>query len=358
METIYRHIERIPESKHPSLQGYNAADELLLEIIPDLPDSISIYNDQFGFLSTNLAHMQPNVVCDLKSQASAITKNCELNRGFGLASPPLFLLDQTEFKTSVALLKIPKSLAMFEKYLEHIHQHLEDDGIVYAGFMTRYFSQGLLMSAGRYFEEIAQTKAQKKARILILKKKKTTIPVHNWETISYENHHLRQHQGVFSSKKIDKATLFLLDNLNQLIPEKHSNVIDLGCGNGVIASVANDLVKIDEIHLIDDSQLAIDSAKQNFDTNAKFHHAYTLDMYEEESIDWVITNPPFHFEHTIDTSIAKSLFDQAHRVLKPGSVLTIVANANLGYEPTLKQMFSEMIVHNSTSQFNIFQCIK
>lgn len=50
METIYRHIERIPESKHPSLQGYNAADELLLEIIPDLTDSISIYNDQFGFL--------------------------------------------------------------------------------------------------------------------------------------------------------------------------------------------------------------------------------------------------------------------------------------------------------------------
>lgn len=358
METIYRNIERIPISKHPSLKGFNAADEFLLELIPDLPDSVAIYNDNFGFLSTNLAHFQPKVVCDLKSQATAITKNCINNRGFGLTTPPFFIMDEVDFKASVALLKIPKSMGMFEQYLEYIHRHLEEDGLVLAGFMTRYFSAGFLDSARLYFDEISQSKAKKKARILILKKKKSLVPKKDWNTVNHEGIELKQYEGVFSSKKVDKATLFLLDYLDKLTPEKTDSVIDLGCGNGVIGKMIHEKTVVKDLHFVDDSQLAVSSAQNNNTENGEFHHEFSLDKFEDDSIDWVITNPPFHFEHSIDTSVAMGLFIQAHRVLRPNGVLTIVANANLGYESLLKRTFSRMEIQASTANFNIFQCYK
>ena len=358
MELKYANIERLPKSHNSSLKGYNAADELLLQQITHIQGAYGIYNDQFGFLSVHLNDADIRIRCDLKSQAEAIVHNFRQIHNYDLPKTPTFLLDQQDFLASTILLKIPKSIGLFEQFLQDIHSHLADDGVVYAGFMTKYFSKSLVETVSKYFHSVEQTRAFKKARLLVLRDKKKNIQTLPTNELVFDQLHLEQFKGVFSTQKVDKATRHLLTHIKSLLPLKTDKVMDLACGNGIIGLYVNELAQINQLHFLDDSQLAIASAKINGPDTAHYHHHFQLNSFENDSFDWIITNPPFHFGHTIDTSIALDLFRQAFRCLKPGGYLTIVSNANLGYKWLLKELFAEVDHSRSTSAFNIFHCHK
>jgi 16S rRNA G1207 methylase RsmC len=358
MELKYSALERLPKSQNSSLKSYNAADELLLNQITTIQGSYGIYNDQFGCLTVHLAEADVNIRCDLKSQADAIVQNFRQIHDYDLPKTPTFLLEQQDFLASTILLKIPKSIGLFEQFLQDIHAHLADGGVVYAGFMTKYFSKSLVETALKYFNSVEQTRAFKKARLLVLRDKKKNVQTPPKNELVFDQLHLEQFDGVFSAKKVDKATRHLLAHLPSLIPSKTHAVLDLACGNGIIGLYVNQLTQINELHFLDDSQLAIASAQLNGPDLAHYHHDFQLNSFEDHTFDWIITNPPFHFGHTVDTSIAQDLFKQAYRCLQPGGYLTIVSNANLGYEWLLKELFAQVDHSRSTSAFNIFHCLK
>ncbi|NOQ70633.1 MAG: methyltransferase [Crocinitomix sp.] len=350
-------LKRIPATDHPSLRAWNAADELMVDEMPTKEKTLGIYNDGFGYISCQLANQNPIIITDLKSQEVAIKTNATANQ-IELDATHFFLLkDELPKQLGIAYLKIPKSLALFETYLQHIHANLLDDGKVICGFMTKYFNKNWLATAGKYFENVEQSKAKKKARLIILSGKKEVTPSNNIESFEYEHFNLEQHKGIFSAGKVDKATNYLLQNLK--VPENHALVLDMACGNGIIGKWILDKTEVDEMHFLDDSNLALESAKLNVtDKKAQFHHNYELNHFEENSLDWVITNPPFHFENTIDISIPIKLCRAAKLRLKPGGVLTIVANSNVGYEAFLKSHFTKIEIQESNHQFKIYNCIK
>jgi len=358
MHLNYRKFDRIPTSQNNTLKGYNAADELLLQQIGAEEGSFGVFNDQFGCLTAHLAHQDVFVRCDLKSQAIAIEQNYRKIHGTENLVSPTFLLEEQSCFAKTALLKIPKSIALFERYLFDIHEHLANDGVVYAGFMTKYFTKNLINSCEKYFHEVEQSRAYKKARLIIMRGKKTDVPAPTLNQVSLDDMVLHQHGGIFATQKIDKATRYLLSHLKALTPQNTDAVLDLACGNGIIGIYANKNTDISQLHFLDDSELAIKSAQKNAPNTAHFHHHYHLHGFEENQFDWIMTNPPFHFEHTIDTSIAKALFIQAHHCLKPGGFLTIVSNANLGYEHLLNEQFKEVDTSKSSGAFNIFHCRK
>lgn len=350
-------LKRVPATDHPSLKAWNAADELMVDEFPADEKTIGVYNDGFGYISCQLANLNPIIITDLKSQEIAIKTNATANQ-IEIDAAHFFLLkDELPKQLHVAYLKIPKSIGLLETYLQHIHANLNTDGKVICGFMTKYFNKNWLAMAGKYFENVEQSKAKKKARLIILSgKKDVTAPI-NIESFKYEQFDLQQHKGVFSSGKVDKATHYLLQNLE--IPENHARVLDLACGNGIIGKWILAKTTVDEMHFLDDSNLALESTKLNVDTpNSHFHHNYELNNFEENSLDWVITNPPFHFENTIDISIPIKLCRAAKLSLKPGGILTIVANSNVGYEAFLKSHFTNVNIQESNHQFKIYKCTK
>jgi 16S rRNA G1207 methylase RsmC len=348
---------RIPATDHPSLKAWNAADELMADYSSTKEQSLGIYNDAFGYLTCRMANKNMAIIYDLKSQATAIQTNAESNQ-VEIKPEQFFLLkDALPQSLETAFLKIPKSIGLMETYLEHIHANLNTDGKVICGFMTKYFNKNWLALAGKYFENVEQSKAKKKARLIILSGKKEIAPASKIESFKYEHFNLEQYKGVFSAGKVDIATHYLLQNLE--IPEQHNKVLDLACGNGIIGKWILDKTKVDEMHFLDDSHLALASAQLNVkNSNALFHHNYELNNFEENSLDWVVTNPPFHFDNTIDTSIPINLCRAAKRCLKPGGVLTIVANSNVGYEAFLKRHFTNFEIQISNHQFKIYKCIK
>lgn len=356
MDSTFR-LKRLPITNHPSLKAWSAADELMVERVGEEKKSIAIYNDSFGYLTTHLSTLDPYIITDLKSQETAIRENLEENN-LELESNRFSLLTEELLSTvDMAVLKIPKSQSLFEKYLQHIHKHLSDNGEVICGFMTKYFSSGLLDIAKKYFENVEQSRAQKKARLILLRHKKAIEIKPQFEAFQYHHLNLKQHRGIFSSGKIDKATDFLLQNIS--IPENHNRVLDLACGNGIIGKWILDKMEISEMHFLDDSFLALDSARFNVEGDKiNFHHQYNLSVFEDETLDWIVINPPFHFGNTIDTSIPINLFKEAYHKLVRGGILTIVANSNLGYESFLKHQFKSVEIQKSNRQFKIYKCCK
>ncbi|MDA3838295.1 MAG: methyltransferase [Candidatus Delongbacteria bacterium] len=341
-----------------TLKAWSAADEYILETFDGLeskPDHLAIYNDRFGFLACYLHSVIPTMIITNKSQEKTIDRNLKAN---DLPMPhfanPLSVLDN---KIDIAFVKIPKSLGLFQLFLEHITQNSTDDITVFCGFMTRYFTPNLLQIAQEYFEVVEQSRAQKKARLLILKKKKETVKKDMITSLTYKEQEYRQYQGVFSAEHIDYATQFFLDHLE--VKETDQCILDLASGNGVIGNEIFKKFPEAEIHLMDDSFLAVSSAELNIQGEHIHHHFNNdLSIFEDDTFDLIVTNPPFHFEYEINIQITLGLFRGCYKCLKVGGSLQVVANKHLYYKVHLERLFTTVQVLAVAKKFVVYKCAK
>lgn len=316
-------------------------------------NGILLLHDLFGYLSCNLSVFKPQIPISFASQAYSIEENARYNN---LNIQHKGLLDEWD-STKIALVKVPKSLELFRLYLLRICTVLEEDGTVLCGFMTRNFTAGWIKLAEEFFEEVSQTRAHKKARVMVLKRPKPQAEqfIHSFKD---ENDHLwQQYLGVFSAGRIDYASQFLMENLE--LPKNTFVGVDVGSGNGVLGKFLHDSSPESIIHLTDDSYLAVESGKLNVNSPQVHHHfSRNLSFLHDESCDIVISNPPFHLEYEINMDVAFQIFKDAFRVLHLKGELWIVANNNLPYKPELLKHFKSCEVKAHNRRFIIYRCIK
>jgi len=351
-------IKRYDHSADRSLRSHSAADEYLLSNFnsgDDKPKRIAIYNDRFGFLSCHLSAYSPTVILANKSQEKAIYLNLSANK----LPLPQFAnpIEGIEEKIEFAIMKAPKSLALFQVYLEQIAHNSSDEVTVVIAFMTRHFTPKLLEISGKYFESVEQSKAVKKSRLLILSKKKQVERSEIIDDLEYKSNSYKQYWGVFSAKHIDYATQYFVEHLE--IKSSDKQILDLASGNGVIGKEIQQKNPKAEIHLLDDSFLAVESAKLNIDGD-NIHHHYNNDLSEFEagSFDVIVSNPPFHFEYEVNIQIAIQLFKECHKCLKINGNLQVVASKHLNYKTHLTPLFSTVEVVAENDKFIIYKCIK
>lgn len=359
------YIKRYPSSSNKSLKAYSAADELLLHhfastISPGA--NTAVINDRFGFLFIHLQPYSPSVYNHYKSQEEAIEFNLKLN---GVEITPVFksLFSPTDQRVDAVVMKIPKSMDLFHLFLAKSHLLSKDSSKVFCGFMTRHFTKRMLELASLYFENTVQSKAVKKARVLILSSPRKDVPnldmLHKVKYINSRNESkdFVQYYGVFSAKHIDYATDFLLRHFS--FQTKPNRILDLASGNGVIAYEMRQRYPDSEIHLMDDSYLAIESSKLNLlHGNNHFHCECNMDHFPDQFFDLVISNPPFHFEHENTIEIALTLFSGVARTLKDNGTFMLVANRHLNYRSHLDRLFQSVKIVHQNSKFEIISCEK
>ena len=358
-------ITRYPETKNKSLQVSSSADDYLLNFLKEtkLPKgNLALVNDRFGYLACHLAAWSPFSVIAFKSQEKALRVNLE-NNALKLNEDHLLTpLDSFSEKLDVALIKVPKSVELFRLNLYQIQQASKDSTVVVCAFMTKYFSKQLIKIAALFFEEVEQSLAWKKSRLLILKKPKPISDIQFINTFEWQGLKLQQYAGVFSAKNVDYATQFLLDNIK--IKESEKSILDLGSGNGIIAASIRDKYKqknwpVPEMHLLDDSFLAVESSKLNLSKeNTLFHYDDDLDNIEAKSYDLVVSNPPFHFDYEINTEVTMDFFEQVYTVLKLNGRFILVFNRHLRYNTLLKRIFSHVDVMVDSPKFVVMECWK
>src|SRR5688500_4462898 len=130
-------IKRYPLQTNDTLQGWDAADELILAHVRGLEltgKKILILNDSFGALSVGM--MESDCVTYTDSFVSA--------KAIGINShgkiKPINDLEDIQGIFDIVLVRIPKNMSFFEDQLIHLSHHLHSESRIICGSMVKHLA--------------------------------------------------------------------------------------------------------------------------------------------------------------------------------------------------------------------------
>jgi 16S rRNA (guanine1207-N2)-methyltransferase len=361
-------LRRLPKRPLELLQAWDAADEYLLDTFAATANTLTeprilIVNDSFGALAVALNTLQPQAFSDSFLSQQATQLNLAEN-GLSLQQVQLInSLEPLQGLFDAVLIKAPKTLALLEDQLIRIRPHLHTNSRVILAGMIKALPATLWSLLERLIGPTTTSLAKKKARLIMatpnadIKIANNPYPV--CYTLENTDYLISNHANVFSREKLDIGTRFFLEHL----PVKSAirDIIDLGCGNGLVGLIAAERNPLANIHFIDESFMAVASAKDNF------FHAYGLKRsaiftvgdglcdFATSTADLILCNPPFHQQHTVGDQIAISLFLQSRRVLRKGGELWVIGNRHLNYHNQLQRLFGNHQVIATNAKFIIIK---
>jgi 16S rRNA (guanine1207-N2)-methyltransferase len=130
--------------------------------------------------------------------------------------------------------------------------------------------------------------------------------------------------GIFSAKEADKASLLLIENA---IIKDGWEVLDLGCGNGIIG-IAISKAYHAHVTMSDINERAIMISKRNVKSQRLDIKVIKSDSFDkiEGIFDTVLLNPPQNAGRKVCEEMISSSFSH----LKKGGLLQLVARHNKG----------------------------
>ena len=363
-------LQRNPRDER--LQAWDAADEFLLNHVEEtrlLPANgkLLILNDSFGALAVALADHEVYSWNDSFLAQQALRDNLLANG---------YPADQVRTNTSIdfpgvevdcVLIRIPKTLALLEHQLYSLRPLLHHDSRIVAAGMARNIHKSTLNLFESILGPTSTTRAYRKSRLVLVDRDHSLNEGQSRFPDSYElqvdrEYHIVNHASLFSRDRLDSGSRFLLEHMP--VDERYRQIVDLGCGNGVIGIIAAAFNPGASLLFCDESYMAVESARQNFDAafarsrEAEFRVTDCLQGIDDESRDLVLVNPPFHQQHSIGDSIAWNMFRDARRVLRKGGELRIVGNRHLAYHAKLKKLFGNCSNIAANRKFVILSAVR
>ncbi len=370
-------LSRYPHREKDTLRAWDAADEYILNHLADeeitLSGNILILNDSFGALSTALAAHQPAMMSDSFLAEQGLKQNLLQN---GLEEAQVRFLNSLETPDKpldLVLLKIPKSHSMLEEQLHRIRPFVHAGTKIIAGAMTKLVHTNTLKLFERIIGPTKTSLAVKKARLIFSDVADLKLPDNPYpltldlkgEQFTRNHYTLSNHANVFSRESMDIGSRFFLQTLQQekVGSDEALSIVDLGCGNGVVGVIAAERFPNAQLHFVDESYMAVDSARINFqrafpEREACFTATDCLAGLEANSADLILNNPPFHQQNVVGDFIAQQMFRESKKVLKKGGALWVVGNRHLGYHAALKRLFGNCTLVASNKKFVVLKAVK
>ncbi len=364
-------LQRLPLRKLELLKAWDAADEYLLQHLAE-QDVLSpecrlvILNDNFGALAVALNAFRPLALSDSFLSQQATRFNLDVN---GIEQARVKLQDSltpAEADVDYLIIKIPKTLALLEDQLLRLRPFLKPECHVIAAGMIKNLPASVWKILEHLLGPTTTSLAVKKARLIFTALDPNIVLPENPYPTSYLSDDCRfrlwNHANVFSRDSLDIGARFFLQHLPS--NRAYQDCIDLGCGNGVLGlmlAVRRPEVKIT---FVDESFMAIASAKQNFQQafggqrQADFVVNDGLSGFVDQSADCILCNPPFHQQQTLGDQVANQMFRQALAVLRQGGELRVIGNRHLGYGQSLKKLFGNCRHLAGNAKFDIFSAIR
>ena len=169
--------------------------------------------------------------------------------------------------------------------------------------------------------------------------------------------------GIFGWNKIDAGSSLLAEYMPQ---EISGTVADFGCGYGYLScQILENSSNITKIHIIDCDSRAVSLCEKNL--RSLNHGAEIIPLWSDicldhqnipENLDYIIMNPPFHDGKETDIKRGQAFITSAHRCLKAGGQLWMVANTHLPYEKILGSHFKTVCEITQQNGFKICHATK
>ncbi len=320
---------------------------------------ILILNDETGLLTYLLREYKPTVTSDSIFAKLAIEQNFISNDEdtdqYTFVDSVNFAEEEQEH-FDIVLMKIPKATKYFTDQLKAVRSCTNKK--------TLYFSSGMVKHISRQSKELLEKsigetlvhRVEKKA--ILFSSTKTAAPTKTKSVSEFSIDGMgsfTSYSNIFSTGKLDKGTALLL---KEMPTDLEGTVADLGSGYGVITRFINDNCDdVSQIIAIDSSRMAAESTAMNVEGIRIIWDDGLLSL-DDNSLDAVVSNPPFHHDTSFSVNMGLRLFKQVHAKLKPGGRFIMVANSGLNYSPYLKKLFSGFSIISRDRVYTVFELTK
>ena len=162
--------------------------------------------------------------------------------------------------------------------------------------------------------------------------------------------------GVFSKDRFDYGTRVLLESID--IDNLSGDVLDLGCGIGVVGIILGTINNNLNIDMVDVNERAISLTKENLVLNKLDNNVFISDVYSDidKKYDFIITNPPIRAGKDVIRKFLLGSYDY----LKDNGTLYFVMRKDHGVKSMIKELESifDVEVINKEKGFYIIKCCK
>ena len=346
----YERLRRRPDVEAANLFASDAADRLIADTAGEavVGDGLVVIGDAYGALTLAAAargargirvHQDP-LTGERALDANAAT--------LGLAGTfEHHALDESLVRGArIVLLRLPRSLDALAEIATLVAEHAHPDAVVYAGGMLKHLTRGMNDVLGEVFGEVRASLARQKARVLTVTEPHpaAALALDRWPERAFDEPlglWVCAHGAAFAGTSVDIGTRFLLDVVDDAVPDART-AVDLGCGTGVLATALAVRRPQLRVTATDQSAAAVASARATAAANGVGARVQVvrddgLAAQADASADLIVLNPPFHIGGAVHTGIAHRMFADAARVLAPGGELWTVWNSHLGYRAALER---------------------
>lgn len=161
---------------------------------------------------------------------------------------------------------------------------------------------------------------------------------HNKKIIEFyfndKKYNVYSDNGVFSKDRFDYGTRLLLDSID--ISKLSGNVLDLGCGIGVVGIILGTINKNINIDMIDINERAISLVRDNLTLNKVKANVFSSDVYSNvnKKYDYIITNPPIR----AGKEVVRKFLLGGYDYLNDNGILYFVMRKDHGVKSMIKEL--------------------
>lgn len=298
-----------------------------------------------------------------------ISSNSKNNK-VSVSISPTIQLNKPHQKADIVIIKtlLEKRRQYILKTALNAASLLQENGIIYLVGAKDEGIQSIAKQLSKLLGAEPETITYKKGVHLIKIKPiaKYTSPdlinlPQNYQDIEIRHNKLRLilDESVFAKGGFDPAAKLLAENM---VISDGDNVLDLGCGSGVLGMVAKLLAKNVEVVMVDSDYTTVELCKQNIDLNGltgcRVLASDGISEIKGEKFNVIITNPPFHQGKQTSYSVAERFVKESHNSLLPGGKLFVVCNIFLPYEGNIQRVFNNYKIVAENKSYKVISAIK
>lgn len=373
----------IPYFSKPGIPNWDKitpASALLAEVIqPSWQDKVMNIGCRQGALAailgkevapSNLSILDGDQIalncCEMTLRANDVQQPC--------ICPGISNLPQGAESFDIVALEIPKGRKIAQHWLVEAFYLLRNGGCLYLAGENDQGIQSIIKDARDLFGNAVILGYKKGNRAALARKVAAPMNLPEWAQepgiapntwthfevpVRKADYKIFSLPGIFSYDHLDDGTALLLDVLE--VPEQ-ADILDIGCGYGIIGLVAASQFNPTQVDLIDSNLMAIAAAQKNIlenrIQNAQAFASDLLGNVPKKQYQIILSNPPFHTGKEVNYGVAHSLLLQANTALKPDGKIILVANRFIRYAYLMKSIFQNVQVLAETNRYHVLSAKK